>query len=68
MLAQSRATIRFGYRVVGEDGTRCAIGWTEHCCTDRAAKLVRPPAALVGVLAGAPRVDADLAAEFAVRR
>ncbi len=64
VLTQSRATIRFGYRIVGEDGTRCAIGHTEHCCTNRDAKLVRPPADLVALLERAPRVPEDLAAEL----
>ncbi len=66
LLAQSRATIVFGYRVLGEDGMRCAIGHTEHCCTNREAKLVRPPELLLRMLAQAPRVDEALAAELAV--
>lgn len=68
VLSQARATIVFGYRVVGEDGTRCAIGYTEHCCTNREARLVRPPALLVDMLAKAPRVDEALAAELAFKK
>jgi len=52
VLEQGRATIRFGYRVLGEDGTRCALGYTEHCVVTPDAKPVRPPAALAAPLAG----------------
>jgi acyl-CoA thioester hydrolase len=62
VLSQGRASLEFGYRIVGEDGTLCAIGHTEHCCTNREAKLVRPPAALMTLLERAPRVDEELAA------
>jgi acyl-CoA thioesterase FadM len=65
LLAHTRATLSFGYRILGEDGARCAIGHTEHCCTNREAKLVRPPAALVRLLGEAPKVDEALAAELA---
>jgi acyl-CoA thioester hydrolase len=68
LLATTRATMSFGYRVVGEDGERCAIGHTEHCFTNRAAKLVRPPIELTSLLDRAPRVDAELAAELGVTR
>ena len=68
LLSRARATISFGYRVVGEDGTRCAIGYTEHCCTNRETRLVRPPALLVNMLAEAPRVDEALAAELAFKK
>lgn len=61
VLDVTRATMRFGYRVVGEDGALCAAGHTEHCFTNRDAKLVRPPASLVSLLDRAPRVDAELA-------
>ncbi len=64
LLVHTRATLSFGYRILGEDGVRCAIGHTEHCCTNRDAKLVRPPAALVRMLAAAPKVDEALAAEL----
>ena len=67
VLVRNRATLAFGYRVLGEDGTRCAIGLTEHCCTNREAKLVRPPAELVRLLDAAPPVDAALAAELDFR-
>lgn len=62
VLAVTRARMSFGYRIVGEDGTLCAIGHTEHCFTNRDARLVRPPAALTELLAAAPRVDDELAA------
>ncbi len=65
VLAVERARITFGYRVVGEDGALCALGMTEHCCTSRDAKLMRPPAALRTLLAAAPQVDPELAAEIA---
>lgn len=64
VLDVTRATMRFGYRVLGEDGAVCAIGHTEHCFTNRDAKLVRPPAVLTELLGVAPRVDADLAAKL----
>ena len=64
LLRSGRATVTFGYRVMGEDGTRCAIGFTEHCFTDRSAKPVRPPAPIAALLANAPRVEPALAAEL----
>jgi acyl-CoA thioester hydrolase len=67
LLAQERAKIAFGYRITCEDGARCAIGYTEHCCTNRDAKLVRPPALLVRMLAEAPRVEPALVTELAFR-
>lgn len=66
VLRRTRATVAFGYRVVGEDGARCAIGFTDHGYANRDAKLVRPPAHLVELLARAPRVDPELAAELDV--
>ncbi len=60
VLDVTRATLRFGYRVLGEDGTRCALGYTEHCVVDRAARPVRPPASFAERLAAAPRADAEL--------
>ena len=60
LLDHGRATMRFGYRVRGEDGEGCAIGLTEHCFTTPDAKLVRPPAVLRELLAVAPAVDAEL--------
>jgi acyl-CoA thioester hydrolase len=67
VLVVTRATLMFGYRVTGEDGQVCALGLTEHCCTNRDAKLVRPPAALLELLERAPRADADVAAKLGVR-
>jgi len=66
VLSHARATIEFGYRVLGEDGSLCAIGMTAHCCTNREAKLVRPPADLVALLGAAPRVDPELAARLGI--
>ena len=67
VLASGRASVTFGYRVRGEDGAVCAVGFTEHCCTNANARLVRPPAALLARLAAAPRVDPELAAQLAPR-
>ena len=67
MLEQGRATIRFGYRVLGEDGVRCALGYTEHCVVTPDAKPVRPPAPLAKLLKSAPRADAELQREFSRR-
>ncbi len=62
VLDVARATLRFGYRILGEDGARCALGYTQHCVVDRKAKPVRPPAELARLLAAAPSVDDDLRA------
>jgi acyl-CoA thioester hydrolase len=64
LLARARASVTFGYRIVGEDGERCAIGLTRHCCTDREAKLVRPPAELIALLDASPPVPPELAVEI----
>ena len=64
VLDVTRATLRFGYRIVGEDGTRCALGYTEHCVVNRDARPVRPPATLAALIEAAPRADAELAAMF----
>ena len=61
----ARASLRFGYRILGEDGERCALGYTEHCVVNRDAKPVRPPAELAALIETAPRADAELAAMFA---
>ena len=60
VLDVARATLRFGYRVRGEDGARCALGYTEHCVVDREARPVRPPAELAALLTAAPRADDEL--------
>jgi acyl-CoA thioester hydrolase len=65
VLEVGRATLRFGYRVLGEDGAVCALGYTEHCCTTREARPMRPPASLSALLAAAPRADAALVAALA---
>ncbi len=62
-----RATLRFGYRILAQDGTRCALGYTEHCVVTRDARPVRPPPQLSALLAAAPRVDSELAEMFAQR-
>ena len=64
VLDVTRATLRFGYRIVGEDGEVCALGYTEHCVVDRDARPVRPPAELAALLAAAPRADAELQEMF----
>ena len=65
VLELGRASVRFGYRVLGEDGDRCAIGYTEHCVVTRDGRPVRPPASLAALLATAPRADEALARELA---
>ena len=62
VLERGRATVRFGYRVRGEDGTTCAFGFTEHCVVTRDGRPIRPPAALAALLDRAPRADAELVA------
>jgi acyl-CoA thioester hydrolase len=64
VLDAGRATVRFGYRVLGEDGEACALGYTEHCMVDRAGRPVRPPAELARLLATAPRADDALQRAF----
>ena len=68
VLDVTRATLRFGYRIVGEDGTVCALGYTEHCVVNRDARPVRPPAGLAALLDAAPRVDTELSELFARER
>jgi acyl-CoA thioester hydrolase len=54
--ALSRASVRFGYRIVREgDGELLAYGETEHCFLDGDGKPSRPPATLAAMLAEAPR-------------
>ena len=60
VLACGRASVRFGYRVRGEDGGVCAVGSTAHCYVTRDARPVRPPADLAALLARAPRADDGL--------
>ena len=67
VLDQERATLRFGYRVVGEDGARCALGYTEHCAVTRDGRPIRPPQSLADLLARAPRADAELIEVFGKR-
>ena len=65
ILPSGRATLRFGYRILGEDGAECALGATEHCWATRQGGAVRPPRALVNLLATAPGVPEELAARLA---
>lgn len=60
----ARATVRFGYRLVGESGKALALGFTEHCCTDRSARPVRPSVALRQLLECSPKVPPDLAPDL----
>jgi len=54
----SRASVRFGYRVVrARDNVRIAFGSTRHCFMGPDDKPVRPSAALADLLARAPRAD-----------
>jgi acyl-CoA thioester hydrolase len=62
VLARGRASVCFGYRVLGEDGETCALGFTEHGYVTREGRAARPPAGLAGLLAAAPAADAQLAA------
>ena len=57
----ARASVRFGYRIVGERGGELALGFTEHCYLTREGRPVRPPAVLRGLLERAPRVEPGLA-------
>jgi len=49
-----RASIRFAYAIVRDDGERLASGYTEHCFMGRDGKPVRVPAELRELLARAP--------------
>jgi acyl-CoA thioester hydrolase len=46
-----RASARFDYRVVREDGTLLATGHTVHACVDLEGRVRRLPAALLAALA-----------------
>jgi len=46
-----RASARFAYRIVREDGVLLATGHTVHACVDRAGKIQRMPAELLAALA-----------------
>jgi len=62
VLELSRSRLTFGYRVRGEDGERCALGYTEHCVVSRDGRPVRFPDGLAELLARAPHADEELAA------
>jgi acyl-CoA thioester hydrolase len=47
-----RAVVRFEYRVLREDGTLAATGFTEHCFLSRQGKPVRAPEEIARVLSG----------------
>ena len=50
-----RASIRFAYRLVREDGELLAEGYTEHCFLSRDGRPIRMPPELQSVMARAPR-------------
>lgn len=64
VLEAGRATVRFGYRLLGGDGETCALGYTDHCVVDRNGRPVRPPAHLAKLLTTAPRADDELQRAF----
>lgn len=64
VLQRGRATMRFGYHLLGADGASLALGFTEHCMVDRTGRPMRPPAALASLLATAPDVPTELAARM----
>lgn len=58
--ALTRASVRFGYRIVGTDtGVLHAHGWTEHCFMGAGDRPVRPPAPLRALLEAAPPAPAS---------
>ena len=60
VMARSRATVTFGYRLRGEAGDEVALGWTAHCFMDRAGRPRRLTEPLAALLASAPAADAAL--------
>ena len=64
-----RASVCFGYRILRE-GTVAplAIGSTEHCFMARDGKPSRPSERLASLLAAAPIIPVELAAELLARR
>ncbi len=64
VIDRGRATLRFGYRILGEDAATLALGFTQHCLVDRSGRPMRPPAALTTLLARAPGVEEPLAREM----
>jgi acyl-CoA thioester hydrolase len=48
-----KASLRFDYEIVGQDGVRHASGWTVHAAVDRTGKIVRIAGELAGLLKGA---------------
>jgi len=64
ILDVARASVRFGYRLLGPTGAELVLGFTEHCYLTREGKPVRPPANLRALLDQAPRVGAELAARI----
>ena len=51
-----RASVRFTYRVVHDDGGVLAEGYTEHCFLSREGRPVRMPPELQQLMDRAPRV------------
>jgi acyl-CoA thioester hydrolase len=53
-----RASARFEYRLLRDDGALLATGHTVHACVDRSGKLARLPAELLAALtAGEPAAE-----------
>ena len=50
-----RASVRFAYRVLREDGDLLATGGTEHCFLTREGRPTRAPAELLELMERAPR-------------
>ena len=61
VLELARASVRFGYRIVGEaSGEMLAHGTTEHCFLGEGDRPVRAPASLAALLGRAPRAAQGL--------
>lgn len=60
VLKLNRASVRFGYRVVREEGGELlALGMTEHCFLDPGGKPGRPAPELAEMLRRAPEAPRD---------
>ncbi len=64
ILTRGRATMKFGYRLIGEDGATLALGFTEHCVVDSKGQPTRPPASLRAFLDRAPVIEDALGREM----
>lgn len=66
VLERGRASVRFGYRLLGEDGaTVLAVGYTEHCYLGRDGRPRRAGPGLTALLDRAPAADDALRARLA---